>query len=391
MKRLWLGLLAVLLLALLAGLAVLPGYVDRQMNVVAPTGLVAVSEEARRLHDALFVADLHDDLLLWDRDPLERAAHGHTDVPRLIEGNVALQVFSAVTKTPRGLNYERNDADSDMVTPLVIVQGWPLRTWTSLAERALYQADRLHAAAARAPDHLVVIETRDDLSRYLARRARTPAMTAGLLAIEGLHALDGDIATLQRLYDAGYRMMGLTHFFDNEVAGSAHGVARGGLTALGRDVVRRMEALGILVDLAHASPQTVDEVLAMATRPVVVSHTGVQATCPGPRNLTDDQLRRIAATGGLVGIGFWDGAVCEIGPRSTARALRHAADVAGVRHVALGSDYDGATTVPFDAADLVQLTQALMDEGFTPDEVRAIMGGNVLRLLLSTLPASSGR
>jgi hypothetical protein len=116
----------------------------------------------------------------------------------------------------------------------------------------------------------------------VAARAAAPAerRVAALLATEGLHAIEGDLRNVDTLHAAGFRMLGLTHFFDNEVAGSAHGVAKGGLTPLGRAVVRRMEALGILVDVAHASPRAVDDVLAMATRPVLVSHGGVQAPAP---------------------------------------------------------------------------------------------------------------
>jgi microsomal dipeptidase-like Zn-dependent dipeptidase len=142
----------------------------------------------------------------------------------------------------------------------------------------------------------------------------------------------------------------------------------------------------MLVDLAHASPQTVSEVLAMATRPVVVSHTGVAATCPGPRNLTDDQLRAIAANGGVVGIGYWEAAICTLGAASIAKAIRHAANVAGIDHVGLGSDFDGATSTPFATDGLVEITQALMDQHFTPDEIAKVMGGNVFRLLGETLP-----
>jgi len=144
--------------------------------------------------------------------------------------------------------------------------------------------------------------------------------------------------------------------------------------------------LHILVDLAHASPQTVSEVLAMATRPVVVSHTGVAATCPGPRNLNDDQLRAIAANGGVVGIGCWEAAVCTLGAASIAKAIRHAVNVAGIDHVGLGSDFDGATSTPFATDGLVEITQALMDQNFTPDEIAKVMGGNVFRLLGATLP-----
>ena len=124
----------------------------------------------------------------------------------------------------------------------------------------------------------------------------------------------------------------------------------------------------------------------MAKRPVVVSHGGVAATCPGPRNLTDDQLRAIAANGGLVGIGYWDGAVCEMTVPSIVRAMRHAATIMGVAHVALGSDFDGATTVPWDTGALGLLTEGLLQAGFTPDDVRRIMGGNVLAFLTQQLP-----
>ncbi len=142
----------------------------------------------------------------------------------------------------------------------------------------------------------------------------------------------------------------------------------------------------MIVDLSHASPRTIDEVLAMATRPVVVSHTGVRGTCDNQRNLTDDQLRRIAATGGLIGIGFWDTAVCGTDAAAIARAIRHAANVAGIDHVALGSDFDGAVTVPFDATGLALITEALLAGNFTDDEIRKIMGGNTLRFLSDNLP-----
>ena len=207
-----------------------------------------------------------------------------------------------------------------------------------------------------------------------------------MLAIEGLHALDGKLESVDTLFAHGYRMMGLTHFFDNEVAASAHGVTHAGLTPLGRQVIQRMETLHILVDVAHASPQSVTEVLAMAKRPIVVSHTGVAATCPGPRNLTDAQLKAISANGGVVGIGYWDAAVCTLGAASIAKAIRHAVDVAGIEHVGLGSDFDGATSTPFATDGLAEITQALLNLNFTPDEIEKVMGGNVLRILRDGVP-----
>ena len=126
----------------------------------------------------------------------------------------------------------------------------------------------------------------------------------------------------------------------------------------------------------------------MTKKPVVVSHTGVVGTCPGPRNLTDAQLQRIAATGGVIGIGYWDGAVCQPDVANIVRAIRYAVDKVGAAHVALGSDFDGATSTPFDVTGLALITQGLLDAGLSEVQVRAIMGGNVQRLLLEQLPTS---
>jgi membrane dipeptidase len=375
------GLLAV---AVASALAVLPGEVERRMNAVSPRP-IPVGDRARALHARLFVADLHADTLLW-RDPLERATRGHVDLPRLVEGGVALQAFTVVTKTPRGLNIERNDDRSDDITLLAIVQRWPPATWRSLRARALHQAARLEGAVRRSEGGLTLVRTAAELDAFVTRRATDRRAVAAILGLEGSHALEGDLANVDVLAEAGFRMMAPTHFFDTGIAGSAHGLAKGGLSAQGRDWVARLEARRVLVDLAHASPATIDDVLATARRPVVVSHTGVRGTCDNRRNLSDDQLRGIARTGGVVGIGFWETAVCGGDARAVARAVAHAVRTAGVDHVALGSDFDGAVTVPFDATGLPQVTQALLDEGLDEEEVARVMGANVLRVLRAGLP-----
>ena len=142
--------------------------------------------------------------------------------------------------------------------------------------------------------------------------------------------------------------------------GSAHGVEQGGLTDAGREMVRRMEARSVILDLAHASARTIDDALAFATRPVVVSHTGVRGVCDNARNLGDDHLAGIAATGGVVGIGFWDTACGGRDPSWIARSIAYAVERIGADHVALGSDWDGAVPVPFDAAGLAHLTDCLL-------------------------------
>ncbi|MEW6737737.1 MAG: dipeptidase [Acidobacteriota bacterium] len=390
-KSRWLKrLLVFIVLFLIGGLVifffVVPGQVDNQFNVTLNAPPYLASEKAQQLHARLLIADMHADSLLWSRDLWERSTRGHVDIPRLIAGNVALQSFTVVTKTPRGLNIERNDDRSDNITLLAIGQRWPIATWSSLTQRALYQARKLHDTAARTQGKFTLIKSSQDLSNYLARRASEREITAGFLGIEGAHALDGNLANIDVLFDAGFRMMSLTHFFDNEWGGSASGVNKGGLTDPGREMIRRMEAKSMIVDLAHVSPKAIDDILALATRPVVVSHTGVKGTCDNNRNLSDDQLRRIAKAGGLIGIGYWETAVCGLDVQAIARAIRYTANLVGIEHVALGSDFDGAIVAPFDTTGLVQITDALIKEGFSEEEISMIMGGNLLRFLKENLP-----
>ncbi len=377
-------------LLLAAGLGffffILPGQVEAALNGVLQPPPYTASQATSELHGAIQIADLHADPLLWGRDLLKRGTRGHVDIPRLEEGNVALQVFSVVTKSPQNLNIERNDDRSDDITLLAIGQRWPLRTWFSLKERALYQAERLSRMAAASENRFVLIKTKRDLTRFLQRRKAEPGIVAGLLAIEGAHVLEGDPANVDALFDAGYRMMSAAHFFDTEMGGSAHGVDKGGLTDDGREMIRRMEAKKMIVDLAHGSAAQVAEVLAMATRPTVVSHTGVKGTCDNTRNLSDEQLRAIAANGGLVGLGFWETAVCGAEAAAIARAQRYTADLIGIDHLALGSDFDGAVETPFDASGLVKVTEAMLAAGFTNDEIGKAMGGNQIRFLLENLP-----
>lgn len=381
MKR-WLpGVLLLLFAGLVAFFILAPGMTERSLNKIDGKPLPAVSERAKALHKTLTVVDLHSDTLLWQRDLLDRAARGHVDLPRLQDGNVALQVFSSVTKTPKGQNYDANSGDTDNITLLTVAQFQPPRTWTSLLERSLWHAEKLHRAAAKADGKLIAVAAPADIDRLLAARRGKPLATGAMLSIEGLQDLEGDIANLDKLHAAGFRMAGLAHFFDNDVAGSMHGLGKYGLTPLGRKVVPRMEELGMIVDIAHCSRACVADILKIARRPVVSSHGGVQATCKVNRNLNDEQIRGVAATGGLIGIGYWDAAICDTSPASIAKAMKHVRDLVGIQYVALGSDYDGGTTVRFDTSKLVQVTQALIDAGFTDDEIRAAMGGNAIRVL----------
>lgn len=359
---------------------------EARLNAVRLPGPYRVSPVAAALHASLEVVDLHNDALLFGRDLLRRGNRAHTDLPRLQEGNVALTVFSAAVKSPKHLNIERNDDTTDDITTLAIAKRWPPATWRNLMARALYLASRLDRFAAASEGRLRVIRTRAELADFRSDRRADPRLTGGILSIEGAHALNDDPANVDIVADAGFRMISPAHFFDSAFGGSAHGVVQGGLTPKGREMVRRMEARGLLVDVAHASAATIADVLAMATRPVVASHTGVRGTCDNARNLTDDQVRGIAATGGLIGIGFWDTATGGTDAASIARSIRYASDLVGIGHVALGSDFDGAVTVPFDGSGMGLVTAALLDAGYAKDDIRAVMGGNALRVLESSLP-----
>lgn len=306
------------------------------------------------------------------------------DLPRLREGNVGLQVFSATTKSPTGQNYERNEAGSDRITLLAIASFWPVKSWGSLYERAVFQLDKLYELTQRG--ELTLITGRGDMQDFVTRRTRGEPVIGAVYLIEGAHALDGRLEHLDRLFDQGLRIVGLTHFFDNELGGSLHGVSGEGLSPFGEAVVQRANQLGMIIDVAHASPRMVADVLALSDTPVILSHGGVTGICDSARNLPDSLMQRIAGEGGLIGIGFWDAAVCDTTPAGIVAAVRYAIDLLGAEHVALGSDYDGATTVRFDVAELAVLTDAMLDAGFTETEIRLVMGENVKRFLLANLP-----
>src|SRR5216684_2036677 len=282
MRKLVVMVLAFALLAA-AVFAFLPAIIEALLNRVqwrppypAPDWALAVAADE---------VDLHADPLLWGRDLLERGSRGHVDLPRLLEVGALLQVFGVVTQAPLGMNVTRNPNDAaDMITGLAIVSRWPRQTWKSRRERALYLAQRLRETAARSAGKLVLVRSRADLEALLTQRRAGSHAVGAILGLEGSQALEGDLESISALFAAGFRMMAPTHFVDTEISGSAHGEEKGGLTPLGRRWLATLEEKRILVDLAHASPQTLRDVLAAARRPVVVSHTGVKATCDSPRN-----------------------------------------------------------------------------------------------------------
>ena len=376
----------VLLLYFLATFIVSP-ILDKQMNLVEYSDPRQLGAEAKVLYKSLeFIADLHCDALLWDRDLTKKLDYAHLDFPRMQQANMSLQAFTIVTKSPKGQNFKQNSADAfDKITMLNFVQGRLPDKWFSLYKRAEYQARALQDYQDKYAGKFLLVKSRQDLKNLIELKKTDPEVIGGFLGIEGAHCLEGNLDNLQNLYYEGVRMMAPTHFFDNELGGSAHGLSGAGLTDFGREVIHEMNRLGVIIDLAHVSPKMIDEILDQTTRPVVVSHTGVKGTKDSPRNISDRHINRIAASGGLIGIGFFKGAIKgEI--KHIVEAMKYVRDLVGIEHVALGSDFDGAATTPIDVTGLPFIVQELMNQGFSELEIRAIMGENVKRFLSEQLP-----
>ena len=379
-----------LLILAIIGLAIFllfgPAYVEKSRNTIEPHAPFVISKSAQALHNDLIIGDWHSDSLLWKRNLLKRGTRGQVDIPRLQAGNVAIQMFTAVTKSPKGQNYENNATDApDNITPLAIGQLWPTRTWNSILQRALYQAGKLHNFAQQAPDDVTIIKTKSDLDAHLIARKSGKNTVGALLGVEGAHPLEGNINNLPKLVDAGYRMIALQHFFDNALGGSLHSIANQGLTDFGRQVVQYVEHNNLILDLAHSSPQVVADVLQMANMPIVVSHTGIHSNCKTTRNYPDELMKRIAAKGGVIAIGYWADVTCDASPTGVAKTIHAAVNLLGVDAVSLGSDFDGSVETGFDTSELAALTQALMATGLTDVQIRKIMGENMIRVLRDRL------
>ncbi len=364
-----------------------PPIADMKFNDVVDKPPYKVSEEAQGIYDNLpFVADLHCDALLWKRPLHKRIRRAHVDLPKMHDAHVSLEVFTVVSKSPRGLNFDNNDDKSDDITALMIGQGRTIKSWFSIRNRVGVQSKDLHKLEARDPTKFKIIKNKRDLQTVIVANESEFTLAGGLFGLEGAHPLEGKFKNIDYVYDKGVRMIGLAHFFDNELGGSAHGIVKDGLTDFGRQCVKEFERRNITIDLAHASPQLIEDVAAIAAKPLIVSHTGVKGTCDRGRNLSDEQIMLIAGTGGLIGIGFFDETMCGLEPSLIAKGIEYVRDLVGIEFVALGSDYDGSVEVPFNIKGLPIVVEELLKIGFTEPEIRRVMGENVRDLLLKNLP-----
>ncbi|MFZ2785186.1 MAG: dipeptidase [Sediminibacterium sp.] len=375
----------ILVIALIAFFAFAPRFIDKSNNKVT---LKVDHPEKPVWYDSIpFIADLHCDALLWNRDNLKKHSYGHVDIPRMQEANMAFQVFTIVSKTPRGINIEQNSDETDQVALLSFAQLRSPEDWFSVKKRALHQTKALYQTAEKSKGNFRVITSQFNLQQYIQDRSGNRLLTAGMLGIEGAHCLNDELSNLKEFYDAGVRYIGLAHFFDNAWAGSAHGMVKGGLTEKGKQLVRSMDSMHVIIDIAHSSAQTIDDVFALTNSPVIISHTGIKGVCDNNRNLSDKHLLEMGRRNGLVGIGLWETAVCGTDAAATAKSIRYVADKIGVEKVALGSDFDGAIGTHFDVTGLPLIVNALLKEGFSKEDIYKIMGGNVRDFLMRNLPS----
>lgn len=327
------------------------------------------SDDARALHAEHPAIDLHADTLMWSRwlgydlhkahePPLPFAAlGGHVDVPRMREGGMGAQFFGLVS--------------------------------LPIAERARGMARVVHEQIDALEQQ---IQARPGALRLVRKAAEIEACNASgsigaLLGIEGAHALEGSLDNVTRFARRGVRYIGLLHFSANEAGYPAFGRGRRdseGLTRWGLDLVERCEAEEVLVDLSHINRRGFLDACAAATRPPIVSHTGVLGAYEHWRNIGDDQLRAVADKGGVVGVIFCPQYVGGDGLEPVVRHLQHIVDVAGEDAPALGSDWDGfiVPTRPLrDPRGLPLLTDALLEAGFSTTAIGKILRGNVMRVL----------
>lgn len=383
MKKLFSILLYILLIAAVIFFAFGPKFIDKSKNKSTVKGPFAKVS----WYDSIpFIGDLHCDALLWDRNLLKEHDYGHVDLPRMQKANFAFQVFSIVSKVPFGINIEKNPSNSDQIGLLNFMQLQTFNTWFSIKARALRQCNSLHKFAEQSNGQFRVITTKKELQQFITDREKNHQLTSGMLGLEGAQPLENDLNNVDELSKAGVRYIGLAHFFDNEWAGSAHGMNKTGLTEKGIQLIKKMDSLHITIDLAHCSQQTINDVFKYHNGPLLVSHTGAKGVCDNQRNMSDEHLLEIGKRNGLVGVGLWETAVCGKDAAATARTIKYVADKIGVDKVALGSDWDGAFEMHFDVTGTPLIVTELLKLGFTRSDIEKIMGGNIRDFFLKNLP-----
>jgi membrane dipeptidase len=381
--------------------------VAAQLLLVLPLAIGQQTDEAQRVHAALLGVDAHNDtlqrVLLENVDIGKRLNDGEIDLPRLRDGGIHVPFFAmAVPEYYRGADAVRGTLDF---------------------------LDAMQRVLDKYPDQIELATSASDIQRIVGKKK-----IAAVLTVEGGHQIADDLAVLRMYRRMGVLSMTLTHFRSNDWADSATGKAdHNGLTEFGKEVVREMNRVGMIVDVSHVSDKTFYDVLAVSTKPVIASHSSCRVFSDVPRNMSDDMLRALARNGGVVGVNFGasflnqkeaDRLKSSIASRNAlepdlngpeldqfalkqrvtsaydhprvgqatledaANCIDHIAKVAGIDHVGIGSDFDGIQDVSKgieDISKLPALTSALLERNYSEQDIQKIMGVNFLRVIRSVV------
>jgi membrane dipeptidase len=377
---------------------------------------VHVTDEARRIHRKALLVDGHNDLpyqfrekgdLSFERiDITKPQPRLHTDIPRLRQGGVGAQFWSAYVSTHT------------------------MKTGTAVRE-TLEQIDVIHRMVKAHPETFAMAYSVDDILRI-----HQEGKIASLIGVEGGHSIDNSLGVLRTLYALGARYMTLTHTESLDWADSATDKPKcHGLSPFGEQVVLEMNRLGMLVDISHVSAETMKHVLRVTRAPVIASHSSAYALAAHPRNVPDDVLSLVAKNGGVVMVNFYPGFIIPEGARASKEMFRvyrefkaqysnekdlqtamqqwikehpvptgsvhnvvdhieHIINVAGIDHVGLGSDFDGINVVPRQLEDVScypNITQELLNRGYKEADILKILGGNLLRAFRAAERAAAGK
>ena len=368
-----------------------------------------ISERARDIHYSSLVVDTHSDSLAWPTrhgiDIGQPQDETHMDLPRMKEGNQNVQFFACFA-APSWIEKKR------------------------VVQVTLNYMDSFHTLMRGYSEQIEQATTADDV-----RRITDAGKLAGILCVEGGHSIDDDLGILRMYHRLGTRYMTLTWNNTNNWADGVLGEPRhGGLNHFGKEVVREMNRLGMLVDISHVAPTTFWDAIATTTKPVIASHSSAKAICAAPRNLDDDQIKAVANNGGVIGVNYeitfvgesyrvaknavddekaeeikraekdhpagsdglsnslrdiderYDEKVAELSkPHYTEIVdhIDHMVSVAGIEHVGLGSDFDGAT-MPEGMEDCTKvplITDALISRGYSAGDIRKVLGENFMRVM----------
>ncbi len=374
---------SVVLLALLCVLLTLPMVTAQNKSANAPADDAKLRERALKLQRASLVVDTHNDITSpiadegFDMGARDTSGKIQTDIPRMKEGGLNVEFFSIYVAA----KYAKEGGS---------------------ARRAMEMIDGVYEQVRRHPESLEMASGVDDI-----RRIRKSGKIAALMGIEGGHAIEDSLGALRLFYKLGIRYMTLTHTNTNNWADSAGGIGNPpeirhhGLSDFGKDVVREMNRLGMMVDISHVGDETFQDVIEVTQAPVIASHSSCRALTNVPRNMTDDMLKALAKNGGVIMINFYNGFInteyAKSGdpvPTKSAQTatmdmlmahFEHAIQVAGIDHVGIGSDFDGVDGLlppgMEDVSKLPNITFELLKRGHSEADVKKVLGENLLRVL----------